>query len=417
MSGNPGGAEDAGVAELLEVARSLGEAFAAAGKRLYLVGGVVRDQVLGRPTGASADLDCTTDAVPTEIKAIVGERAEAVWTQGERFGTIGCTWEGRPYEITTHRAESYAPDSRKPAVAFSTEIEADLSRRDFTVNAMARSLPDGAIIDPYGGRADLASGTLRTPLDPEVSFGDDPLRMLRAARFQAGYGLTPAPELLAAVEAMVERLDIISRERVRDEVVKLLALSDPTAGIEFLVATGLAARSVPELAAVDRVALAALEPDPLTRLALVLHPEGPGGARARLGELRFSNEQVAAVAKTLGAIEELYTADEATAPGVLRRFAWRSGSQRDRAVAVLAAIDADRAEAVVAGLENLAAAEDLTDWAPPLDGESIMALLNLEPGPVIGEATDHLRELRFESGPLTKGDAETALRAWWADRA
>jgi poly(A) polymerase len=194
---------------LLAEVRPLADRFASARHRLYLVGGVVRDQVLGRHVDASSDIDLTTDARPPDIKRIVRPLASAVWTQGERFGTIGCRIGERSYEITTHRGDVYVPDSRKPAVTYSDTIEHDLARRDFTVNAMAAELPDGAIIDPYNGRADLASHTLRTPLAPEVSFGDDPLRMLRAARFAASYALAPEPALVAAVEAMAARLAIV----------------------------------------------------------------------------------------------------------------------------------------------------------------------------------------------------------------
>src|SRR4051794_36368834 len=163
------------------------------------------------------DIDLTTDARPDETKRLVKGWAESVWTQGERFGTIGCRKDGWDFEITTHRAEAYDPDSRKPTVEFSGAVEADLSRRDFTVNAMALALPEPVLIDPFGGADDLAAGRLRTPLSPEVSFSDDPLRMLRAARFIAGYGLEPVPELTAAVEEMAPRLDIVSAERIRDE--------------------------------------------------------------------------------------------------------------------------------------------------------------------------------------------------------
>ncbi|MEO9223388.1 MAG: CCA tRNA nucleotidyltransferase, partial [Acidimicrobiales bacterium] len=194
---------------LLDEVRPLAEAFDAAGYRLYLVGGIVRDQLLGRELTSEADLDFTTDARPPETKKIIGPLASAVWAQGERFGTIGATIGGRTVEITTHRAEAYHPDSRKPDVAFADEIEADLSRRDFTVNAMALSLPAPELIDPFGGAADLAAGRLHTPLGPHQSFSDDPLRMMRAARFIAGYGLVPEPELTLAVQEGADRITIV----------------------------------------------------------------------------------------------------------------------------------------------------------------------------------------------------------------
>ena len=279
-------------APVLDAVGPLAEAFTAAGHRLYLVGGVVRDLLLGveDPT----DYDFTTDALPDEILAVLDgfPGVEAVWTQGKRFGTIGSRIRvGRgdrsrvvDHEITTHRAEAYSPDSRKPEVVFATDIEADLSRRDFTVNAMALSLPDATLVDPFGGTADLAAQVLRTPLAPEESFGDDPLRMLRAARFLTRYRLEPEPALVHAVESMGERLSIVSAERIRDELCRLVVLDDPSPGLWFLADTGLAAQFLPELTAMQ------LEQDPIHRhkdvlahtIAVVANTEpGPGPAPRR----------------------------------------------------------------------------------------------------------------------------------------
>src|SRR5439155_13899021 len=202
---------------LIRETAPLAERFARAGFRLYLVGGSVRDAILGRSLD-EPDLDFTTDARPDDIERVVRGWADAVWLQGKRFGTIGAAKGARRYEITTHRAEAYQPDTRKPDVAFADVVEADLSRRDFTVNAMAISLPELELVDPHGGVADLAAARLRTPLSPEDSFGDDPLRMLRAARFIAGYQLKPEPELVDAVVAMRDRMEIVSAERIRDEL-------------------------------------------------------------------------------------------------------------------------------------------------------------------------------------------------------
>jgi poly(A) polymerase len=234
--------------ELLAEVRPLASRFRDAGFGLYLVGGIVRDQELGRPLTPDGDIDLTTDAHPPVIKKLVGAVAEAVWTQGERFGTIGCLIGGRSFEITTHRGESYVPDSRKPDVVFAAAVEHDLARRDFTINAMAVSLPDGSLVDPFGGRRDLAAGLLRTPLEPELSFSDDPLRMLRAARFVAGYGLTPDAALLVAIEDLAPRMAIVSFERRRDELDKLLAVDDPRPGLRLIVDRGLAPYVLPELA-------------------------------------------------------------------------------------------------------------------------------------------------------------------------
>ena len=244
---------------LVEVA-PLARRFADGGFRLYLVGGSVRDLLSGDDIDPAAfDFDLTTDARPDDIKRVLKGWGEAIWTQGERFGTIGARREGRTYEITTHRAEAYNDDSRKPVVEFSDRVEADLSRRDFTINAMALEVTSESpvLVDPFGGAADLIARTLRTPLAPEVSFSDDPLRMLRAARFIARLNATPVPELVAAVKEMRGRLSIVSAERIRDEFDKLLTLPQPTAGLWFAIDTGLADEFIPELPAMR------LEQDPI----------------------------------------------------------------------------------------------------------------------------------------------------------
>ncbi len=228
--------------------------FAAAGHRLYLVGGIVRDLLAGRPVRRQ-DLDLTTDAEPPTVKELVAPVASSLWTQGERFGTIGCIVDGQDLEITTHRAERYSGETRKPTVEFSDDVVADLSRRDFTINAIAIEVTSASprLIDPFDGSGDLAAAVLRTPIDPVVSFSDDPLRMLRAARFVAGFQLRPVAELTAAVADMGDRMSIVSRERIRDELVKLLALPDPTAGLDFLVATGLLEVVLSDIAARSQV--------------------------------------------------------------------------------------------------------------------------------------------------------------------
>lgn len=238
----------------------LAERFAAAGHRLYLVGGPVRDLLLG-DGDFDGDLDFTTDARPPVIKSLLEGWVDALWTQGERFGTIGARRGAHTYEITTFRAEAYADDSRKPHVTFADDIEVDLSRRDFTINAMALEITSASpqLIDPFGGAVDLVAKVLRTPLAPEVSFSDDPLRMLRAARFVARFTMTPDPALVAAVAAMRGRLSIVSPERVREEFDKLLTLAHPAAGLWFLYDTGLGDEFFPELSAMR------LEHDPIHR--------------------------------------------------------------------------------------------------------------------------------------------------------
>lgn len=342
----------------LPLLTEIGERFAAAGHELALVGGPVRDAFLGR---TSPDLDLTTSADPDQIEAVLTGWADTTWDVGRAFGTIGARRGKHQLEITTYRADAYDPDSRKPVVAFGDDLEEDLVRRDFTVNAMALRLPGLIFVDPHGGLEDLAALRLRTPHAPEVSFSDDPLRMMRAARFTATLGLVPAPEVLEAMTGMSSRLAIVSAERVRDELVKLLLAPSPRPGLEVMVDTGLAEHVLPELPALrlevdehhrhkdvyehsltvleqaialedDPAALAAAQaageepdeeavpgPDLVLRLAALLHDIGkpatrrfePGGGvsfhhhevvgakmtRRRLRELRFDKDTVKAVAR------------------------------------------------------------------------------------------------------------------------
>lgn len=236
------------LAPVLPVLTDLGERFAAAGHTLALVGGPVRDAFLGR---AATDLDFTTSARPDETEAVLEAWGSATWDMGRAFGTIGARRGEVVVEVTTYRADAYDGQTRKPVVAFGDSLDDDLVRRDFTVNAMALRLPDLAFVDPHGGLDDLEEGRLRTPTAPEVSFGDDPLRMLRAARFVAQLGLVPAPEVLAAMRAMADSIAIVSAERVRDELVKLLLARYPRAGLELLCASGLAGHVLPELPALQ----------------------------------------------------------------------------------------------------------------------------------------------------------------------
>ena len=441
--------------------------FAAAGHRLYLVGGVVRDAVLNR-LGPSADIDLTTDARPAEIKELVRPGADALWNQGERFGTIGVERSGRRYEITTHRAEVYVADTRKPDVEFADAVEVDLSRRDFTVNAMAIRLPDLELVDPFGGIADIAAGRLRTPLPPEESFTDDPLRMLRAARFMAGFGLEPDPDIRAAVEKLRDRLDIVSAERIRDELDKLIQVERPTEGLRFLVSTGLADHFLPELSGLS------LEQDPIhrhkdvlehtyavvekvqpshriVRLAALFHDVGkprtrafgPGGVsfhhhevvgarmtRDRMRALRYSNDDVAAVTRLV----ELHLrfhgyreGDGGWTDSAVRRYMRDAGpllrqlneltrcdcTTRNEAKARALAKRMDELEARIARLE---AEEETARLRPDIDGCRVMEHLGIRPGPVVGRALDHLLELRIEEGPLGDEEALRRLDAWWAEQ-
>ncbi|MGI8492768.1 MAG: CCA tRNA nucleotidyltransferase [Acidimicrobiales bacterium] len=449
---------------LVEETGELAGLFAAADHRIYLVGGVVRDALLDRLSPAS-DLDFTTDARPSEIEAIVAGWADAVWDQGKRFGTIGVLSRGRRLEITTHRAEAYHPDSRKPEVAFADVVEADLARRDFTINAMALSLPELRLIDPFDGAADLAASRLSTPLAPEVSFTDDPLRMLRAARFLSGYGLAPTDELVDAVSSLRARLDIVSDERIRDELDKLMVVEAPGEGLWFLVRTGLAEEFLPELAALaleqdpihrhkDVLAhtIAVVEktrPDRLLRLAALFHdigkPKtrsfGPRGAvsfhhhevvggrmtRDRMRALRYSNDDVEVVTRLVELHLRFHTYRMGWADSAVRRYVRDAGDLLDRlneltrcdcttrneAKARALARRMDELEARIAELRER---EELASIRPDLDGTAVMARLGIGPGREVGEALRFLLELRLEEGPLGAEEAGRRLDAWWAPR-
>jgi poly(A) polymerase len=398
----------------LDSARPLAALFHGAGNSFFLVGGVVRDQFLDRDD-ADPDIDCTTDARPDQIHAVVDEIADATWPQGEEFGTVGCRIGPTVFEITTHRADAYEPDSRKPAVAFGDTIEEDLARRDFTVNAMAIDLSDDALVDPFGGRDDLRAGVLRTPLDPGISFSEDPLRMLRAARFMAGYGLNPVPELTAAVTELVDRIEIVSIERVRDELQKLLFLPDPTRGIGFLVETGLWERLFPEFGSDTAVRrgrrAAAVASVPAERWAAFV---SIGGVH-ELRHLRLSNALIAEARWLLeiaGHLEdEVPSTDrDLRALGELVP----AGSQLERAVDFSLAVRAADGEDIAALEELSSRVDDLRSREPdfddpvlPLDGTQVMRILALDSGPAVGRAMERLRRHRLDHGPI---DAEEATR-------
>jgi poly(A) polymerase len=455
----------------------LGAVFDDAGFRLYLVGGSVRDVILNAAAdqfeGAldthdsdDPDLDLTTDATPERIKALVGPLADAVWTQGERFGTIGCRIDGQPLEITTHRAEAYVPDSRKPDVAFSTEVTEDLSRRDFTVNAMALEVTSSEprLIDPFGGVEDLAARVLRTPRSPEESFNDDPLRMLRAARFVARFGLTPDPALVAAVRAGAERLEIVSAERIRDELTKLVMAPDPSAGLFFVHDSGLAGHFLPELPAmrleqdpihrhkdvlthtVAVVAKAARRPK--VRLAALFHDVGKPRTRAigakgvsfhhhevvgarmtreRMRALRYSNEMVDDVTQLVYLHLRFHTYEMGWSDSAVRRFVKDAGPLLDDLLALTRADCTTRnrrkaealerrIDALEARIAELREREELAAIRPDLDGAAVMAHLGVPPGPVVGRALAHLLEVRLERGPLGADEAVMELEQWWADQ-
>lgn len=449
---------------LLDEARPLGERFADQGHRLYLVGGVVRDALLGRPLLAERELDLTTDARPAAIRELLAPMADALWTQGERFGTIGARIGGRDVEITTHRAEAYVPDSRKPEVRFGNDIEEDLARRDFTINAMALALPEPELIDPFGGAADLAASKLRTPLSPEVAFSEDPLRMLRAARFIAGYDLEPNEALVQAVVVMADRLEIVSAERIRAELDKLVVAPDPSVGIWFLVDTGLAGVFLPELPALrveqDPIhrhkdvlthtiaVVAKTSPDRWLRLAALFHDIGKPATRAigpngvnfhhhevvgarmtrkRMRELRYSNEDVDAVSKLVYLHLRFHTYQMGWTDSAVRRYVRDAGDLLGR-LNELTRCDCTtrnkrraqelsrRMDHLEARMTELAEHEELAAIRPDLDGAQVMKRLGIEPGPVVGEALAFLMELRLEEGELGADEATRRLDSWWEAR-
>jgi poly(A) polymerase len=460
-------------APVLSELQPLTDRFRAAGKRLYLVGGTVRDLLIDK-LGDERDYDATTDALPSEIKACLSGWADAIWTQGEKFGTIGAKKGDRIYEITTHRAEVYADDSRKPEVTFAGQIDADLSRRDFTVNAMALELTSDSptLVDPFGGAVDLATKTLRTPLAPEVSFSDDPLRMLRAARFIAGYHLQPVPELVEAVRSMHGRLSIVSAERIRDELDKLMVVDHPSEGLMFLVDNGVAGEFLPELPAMR------LEQDPIhrhkdvlthtlavvenvtrdfpgeydfrrTRIAALLHDVGKPKtrgflkgkgvtfhhhevvgarmARQRLQALRYSTDDVEAITELVALHLRFHGYEAGWTDSAVRRYVHDAGPLLNE-LTVLTRCDCTtrnekkalmlsrRMDDLEARIVQLAAHEELKAIRPEMDGTQVMEFLELPPSPTVGKAMSFLLDLRLEEGLLGDDEVRARLRAWWVAR-
>jgi poly(A) polymerase len=449
----------------------LAERFREANARLYLVGGTVRDLLLDRATG-ELDFDLTTDALPEQTKKLVSGWADAVWTAGERFGTISFQKDGRTYEITTHRAEAYSPDSRKPDVQFSLDIGTDLSRRDFTVNAMALEITADApdLVDPFGGVADLLSKTLRTPLSPSESFSDDPLRMMRAARFMSALQLQPVPELVDAVRAMHERLTIISAERVRNELDRLMVTDHPSLGLWFLVDTGLAEHFFPELPAMK------LEQDPIhrhkdvlthtfavvenvrrdaapqfdfriTRLAALFHDIGKPKTRAfadgkgvtfhhhevvgarmakkRLLAMRYSTQDVEAITELVALHLRFHTYQMGWSDSAVRRYVRDAGplltelnvltrcdcTTRNEKKALMLSKRMDELEERIA---ELAKSEELAALRPEMDGAQVMEHLSLSPGRQVGAALNFLMDIRLDEGELGAEEIRNRLDVWWA---
>ena len=400
--------------EMLDLVGPVAEWFVDAGHRVYAVGGIVRDRLLELPLGPDTDIDLTTDATPSQTKALVADRVEAMWTQGERYGTIGIQYRGRIFEITTHRSEVYTAETRKPTVDFAGTIDADLARRDFTVNAMAMSLPDGALVDPFGGCDDLEARRLRTPLTAEESFADDPLRMLRAARFVATFDLTADQAIVAALASMASRLEIVAVERIMIELTRLLALPDPRSGLVLAADGGLLGEVIPEADVYAPNVLdviGATPPDHRVRLAVLLAACTPAQVKLRLGALRLS----VADRRSILRLVELARSGPPTEAAEIRRFVSAAGDDLEAAIALLDALG-DQAGSVAEAVARLAASEDLTDLRGSLDGEAVMALLGISPGAEVGEALDYVASLRLDEGLVDRAETERRLLRWWSER-
>ncbi|MEZ5321413.1 MAG: hypothetical protein R2698_04945 [Microthrixaceae bacterium] len=405
--------------DVASLCASLAVPFDRKGRRLYLVGGTVRDLLVSGPTD-SHDLDFTTDAPPEEVRALLAPLVDDLWLQGERFGTIAASWHGRTVEVTTHRREVYDPRSRQPKVTFDGDLDSDLSRRDFTVNAMAVELTGRAayarhtyqLIDLFGGRDDLDRRVLRTPLEPAVAFGDDPLRMLRAVRFVASLGLRPAPELVDAISAMRDRMSVVSAERVRDELDRMLVVPDPAPGMALLFGTGLGADLLPEIATPPD--LARVEPDLVLRWTAFLACASPEATRSRLVSLRQPRRVVSAVLQVRGLLDRIGSIDRWDAAAV-RRLEAASDHELRVALGLAVGIGSitlrDRAavEALVASMQGR---EDPFDRSLPVDGSTLIGRFGLEPGPIVGELLARLRAVRASDGPLTRDGALALCEEW-----
>lgn len=471
-------AQTTAIAQLMRIAPvidELGQLFTAAGRELYLVGGSVRDALLGT---LGHDLDFTTSATPDEIAELLGRYTRTTWDVGRAYGTIGAkkTLGGTEWliEITTFRSDVYRHDSRKPEVAFGDNITDDLQRRDFTINSMAINLADKTFVDPFHGLDDLADRLIRTPGTPEQSFSDDPLRMMRAARFASRLGFEVAPEVKQAMTDMAERITIVSAERVNSELTGLLLTDRPRAGLNLLVDTGIAEYVLPELPAmrlerdehmrhkdVYEHSLTVLDqaialekqrghsPDIVNRLAALLHDIGKPAtrrlegrkvtfhhhdvvgakmARKRLQALHYSSAEI----KSVCTLIELHLRFHGYGEGqwsdsAVRRYVRDAGDELER-LHILTRADCTTRNKAKANrlataydhiehhIDHLAAQEELNAMRPDLDGTQIMQILGIQPGREVGQAYKHLLQLRIDEGPLGEERATEELKAWWASR-
>ena len=437
----------------------LAQMFSKEGFEFHVVGGSVRDAILGED---AYDIDICTNARPEQITSMLSGVASDLWKQGEAFGTIGARYKGQDFEITTYRREIYRDESRKPEVEFGDSLDTDLSRRDFTINAMAFSLPEAKLIDPYNGLDDLISKRLRTPLSPEVSFSDDPLRMMRAARFIARFGCVPDEELVFAVVKMRDRMEIVSAERIRDELCKLLVVPDPSPGLYFLSETKLSDEFLPELNAMSleqdpihthkdvlvhtiavvantrpelRVRLAALMHDiakPATRAigehGVSFHHHEVVGAkmtRKRMKALAFSKEMIEEVSKLVFLHLRIHTYAMGWTDSAVRRYVRDAGDLLDDLNHLQrcdcttrnpkrAKMLQDRMDSLEERIIELSKHEELKKIRPHLDGQQVMDHLDIKPGREVGQALDFLLEHRLENGPIEESEAYALLDEWAA---
>lgn len=457
-----------------EPVSTIAKAFSKAGHELALVGGPVRDAFLAREIN---DLDFATSAEPGEIESILAPISRSTWDIGRAYGTIAAQFENQTVEITTFRSDQYEKGSRKPQVEYGSSLHDDLLRRDFTINAIALVLPDLVLADPCNGIEDLLAGYLRTPSKPQLSFSDDPLRMMRGARFASQLGVFPDEPTLAAMSELSSSIMEVSSERVRDELVRLISTESPRNGLQILVETGIADFILPELPALRleadehahhkdvyqhtlQVLQQAIDeenrrfpgqkPDVALRLAALLHDIGkpatrrfePGGAvtfyhhdvvgaklaKARLKDLRFDSESIRSVSRLIELHLRFFGySDQAWSDSAVRRYVRDAGDELER-LHILVRADvttrnkrkADRLSFAYDDLEDriavLAQQEEIRAVRPELNGDEIMGLLKLEPGKDVGEAYSFLLELRLDEGPIGKEEAKARLLTWWEDR-
>ena len=460
-------------AQLPPALMELGRVFEEAGEELALVGGPVRDAFLGL---TPHDFDCATSAHPDRTEELLAKWGHATWDIGKEFGTIGGRRGDLVVEVTTYRTDSYEVGSRKPEVTYGDTLEGDLTRRDFTVNAMAMRLPQMVLVDPHNGLEDLAQGRLRTPVSAEQSFDDDPLRMMRAARFSAQLGIDVDEDVMTAMERMAQRLEIVSAERIRAELERLIISPWPRRGLELMVHTGIADRVLPELAAlvstvdehrrhkdVYEHTLTVLDqaidletdaegavpgPDFILRFAALMHDVGKPATRRfekngtvsfhhhelvgakltrkRMKALRFDKATTEAVSTLVALHLRFHGYGEAQwTDSAVRRYVTDAGELLERLHRLTRADCTTRNRRKAAYLSaayddlekriaDLRAQEELDDIRPDLSGDEIMEILGLRPSKAVAMARNYLLELRMENGPMGAEAAREALLAWWA---